>query len=74
MKHVWGSHELSSQERVHLPLKLQELNLGTSFNQSLENVTFPSQLVSLTFGAAFNQPLQSLARQKKKGIYPGDSG
>ena len=40
-----------SQERVHLPLKLRELSLGTSFNQSLENVTFPSELVSLTFGS-----------------------
>ena len=59
-----------SQERVHLPLKLRELSLGTSFNQSLENVTFPSELVSLTFGASFNQPLQSLA-PKSTGVPSG---
>ena len=42
---------------MNLPVGLESLTLGQSFNQSLEKVRWPSQLITLTCGNEFNQTL-----------------
>ncbi len=47
-------------EGVQLPLDLEHLKFGASFNQSLKEVILPPKLRSLTLGLFFGQSLTNV--------------
>ncbi|CAM9291836.1 unnamed protein product [Ectocarpus sp. 8 AP-2014] len=45
---------------VELPLSLQRLRFGRSFNRPIEQVSWPASLRSLEFGQTFNKPIEEV--------------
>ena len=49
-----------SLQKIGLPAKLQQLEMGYSFDQSVCNIRWPRGLQTLAFGVTFNRPLQDV--------------